>query len=380
MKLGESFQSILDRHKGVGPGFDLLRIGLALVIFWGHAKAISAGHALAHINQAASLHAGNWEGFRRPLQVAYVPMFFALSGFLVTGSALRLRSVGTFLAFRGFRIFPALLVEVTLSAVLLGAAFTTLPLSQYFSSAEFFRYFGNIVGQITFVLPGVFKHNPWPETVNANLWTLPAEFDCYLISAMLMAIGVMYNRAVVTGFFVVATIIMLGLNTFTNFAVTPMMMDPIAVTYYFFVGVIFFHWRDQIPFNIWLFVSAAALCYPLLYWHHTVFIAPILLTYVTLFIGMIKFPTVPFISSGDYSYGVYLYGFPITQGLVALFPWFHGRGWATLFVAAVCTFAFAAVSWHVIEKPALAQRKLLKRIFAGSANPVIPEPPIRDRQ
>ena len=88
-----------------------------------------------------------------------VPAFFAVSGFLVTGSGLRVRATSTFLAFRVLRILPALLVEVTLSALVLGPIFTRLPLSSYFSDQQFFRYFGNIVGWITFYLPGVFQNN-----------------------------------------------------------------------------------------------------------------------------------------------------------------------------------------------------------------------------
>jgi len=79
---GKTFQSILDANKGVGPGFDALRILLALAIFWGHAKAIAGGHAIHYVDQLAHYVAGNWEGPRRPLQVAYIPAFFAVSGFL----------------------------------------------------------------------------------------------------------------------------------------------------------------------------------------------------------------------------------------------------------------------------------------------------------
>src|SRR5271168_2704028 len=124
----------------------------------------------------------------RTIFLPIVPAFFALSGFLVTGSALRVRATSTFLMFRVLRILPALLVEVTLSALVLGPIFTTLPLRHYFSDPQFFRYFGNIVGWITFYLPGVFHDNIYP-TVNGNLWTLPAELDCYLITGALLLTG-----------------------------------------------------------------------------------------------------------------------------------------------------------------------------------------------
>jgi peptidoglycan/LPS O-acetylase OafA/YrhL len=367
---GKTFSSILDANKGVGPGFDTLRILLAFAIFWGHAKSIAGGHPL-HVDSLAALHAGNWEGPRRPMQVAYVPAFFALSGFLVTGSALRLRQTSTFLLFRGFRIFPALLVEVTLSALILGGAFTTLSPGAYFTSAGLFRYFGNVVGWITFYLPGVFTKNPWAGVVNVNLWTLPAEFDCYLGTAVLMATGIFFNRRIVSAVFVLVTLVFAFLNISTDFAVSPMTMAPIAVTYYFFVGVMFFHWRERVNYSAWLFLGSCLAAYPLLYWHHTVFLAPVFLTYATLFIGMSAIPKIALISRGDYSYGIYLYGFPITQALVAAIPSLHGRGWSTLALAAIVTAAFAAFSWHVVEKPALGLRKKLPKWMTGERNRIV---------
>jgi peptidoglycan/LPS O-acetylase OafA/YrhL len=55
-------------------------------------------------------------------------MFFALSGFLVAGSPERSKTLLTFLGLRAIRIYPALGVEVVLSALLIGTAVTTLPL------------------------------------------------------------------------------------------------------------------------------------------------------------------------------------------------------------------------------------------------------------
>ena len=239
----------------------------------------------------------------------------------------------------------------------------------YYTSGGFFRYFGNIVGFITFYLPGVFTNNPWPGVVNANLWTLPSELDCYLATAVLMVTGLFFNRKIVTAIIVIITVIFAVLNSLTDFAVSPTTMSPIAVTYYFFVGVMYFYWREFIRYNWILFLIACLVAYPLLYWHHTVFLAPVFLTYATLFVGMSAIPKIPLISKGDYSYGVYLYGFPITQAMVATFPWLRGQGWTTLVLSAVVTAAFAALSWHLIEKPTLGLRKKLPIWLTGERRP-----------
>ena len=117
LKIGGSVKDTLDRNRGVGPGFDVLRFGLAAIIFIGHLKALT-GHVGLSVSQAQSalitpwVVNWGWDGWYRPFQVSYVPAFFALSGFLVMGSAVRTRATQTFLAYRALRIFPALFVEL----------------------------------------------------------------------------------------------------------------------------------------------------------------------------------------------------------------------------------------------------------------------------
>jgi peptidoglycan/LPS O-acetylase OafA/YrhL len=370
---------VLNRYKGNGPGFDVLRILLALVIFAGHARWASglAGMAIDQVANKARLtahhtvattvggvlHVSAWTGPGRPIKLALVPMFFALSGFLVAGSAVRLRRTGTFLTHRALRIFPALVVEVVLSALLLGIFFTTLPLASYFADPQFSEYLLNAVGDISYTLPGVFVSNPVHFIVNVNLWTLPSEFYCYLAMAALMLTGLVYNRPLYTGLMVVATLALAVAHAMSGIS-TPLGPFPAhVVVYYFLFGVLFFHWRDRIPASPWLFAASAVASYVLLMFDSMVYLAPLPVAYMTLYVGLIPMPKSRLLSSGDYSYGIYLYGFPITQSLIALRPqWFTGgtAQYAALLCAAiVLTTLFAAASWHLVEKRALALKKRL---------------------
>jgi peptidoglycan/LPS O-acetylase OafA/YrhL len=54
---------------------------------------------------------------------------------------------------------------------------------------------------------------------------------------------------------------------------------------------------------------------------------------------------------GDYSYGVYIYAFPIQQALIELLPGSNGLENAAL--STVVTIIFAILSWHLIEERAL---------------------------
>jgi peptidoglycan/LPS O-acetylase OafA/YrhL len=174
-----------------------MRLALACFILLNHARSLSAvfDPAERDASGATDLHV---MADGRARTAPSMPAFFALSGFLVTGSALRLRVTSTFLAFRALRILPALAVEVTLSALVLGPIFTRLPWSEYFTDPQFFRYFANIIGWVTFYLPGVFEVTNRVPIVNGNLWTLPPEFDSYFITAALMGTALLYRRSVIT--------------------------------------------------------------------------------------------------------------------------------------------------------------------------------------
>jgi peptidoglycan/LPS O-acetylase OafA/YrhL len=369
-----TFGALLDRHRGEGPGFAILRLLLAVAILWIHARYLSRLGVSAPSPDGAGTAAAPklfavWTGPSRVFFLFLVPAFFALSGFLVTGSGLRLRATSTFLAFRVLRILPALLVEVTLSALVLGPIFTNLPLKSYFTDPQFGRYFGNIVGWITFYLPGVFENNHVP-VVNGNLWTLPSEFDCYLITAALMVTGLAYQRMVLTIIMAAITLVVLGLNTFTDFAVTPEQFASHTITYYFFIGMMFYHWREYIPARWWLFGLSIIGTYVFLSFSHTIYLAPVFVTYCIVFLGVKGLPEFQWLRTRDYSYGIYLYGYPIIQALIASFPVLRGNGVLTFVVGTTSTIVFAAFSWHVIERrPLMFKNRLPKRLFPAAARP-----------
>jgi peptidoglycan/LPS O-acetylase OafA/YrhL len=379
---GATIGSALKSHRGEGPGFAIMRLALSSLILLNHARSLSAvfDPAQRDASVTADLHVmAGWSGSHRPFYVLLVPAFFALSGFLVTGSALRLRVTSTFLAFRALRIFPALTVEVTLSALVLGAIFTRLPWSEYFTDPQFFRYFGNIIGWVTFYLPGVFEVTNRIPVVNGNLWTLPPEFDCYFITAALMGTALIYRRSLVAVALAVVTIILVGLNSFSDFAVTPFQYTGYTITYYFFVGMVMFQWKDYIPARWWLFVLSAVVSYVFAYFRHTVFLAPFFVTYCIAYLGVVALPELRWLRGRDYSYGIYLYGMPITQGIMAAFPMLRGHSYFVMAVALATTTVFAAFSWNVIEKPALAlKNRLPKRLFPGLASTRAPAPTVAE--
>ena len=178
----------MQQHRGVGPGFDFMRLALALSVVMFHCFQVSYGR-----NWSAGL-------FEAPIMLI-VPAFFALSGFLVTGSMVRNNSVKNFLLFRALRIIPALGAEIALSALVLGPLITSVPLSAYFTDPMFAHYFTNLVGVMRYTLPGVFLDNPLAGIVNGQLWTVPSELHCYIALAIAMICGSRHDGGSCWAFF-----------------------------------------------------------------------------------------------------------------------------------------------------------------------------------
>jgi peptidoglycan/LPS O-acetylase OafA/YrhL len=359
------------------PGFLFLRHFLAIVILAHHSRVLlrgirvgyeaeTAGHYPSQ-GQALGSFLMSAEAFR-PLLYALVGAFFALSGFLVAGSALRTKSVRTFLAFRGLRIFPALLSEITLSALVLGTFVTVVPLSNYFTSPELYAYFLNILGFVHYTLPGVFESNPIPQMVNANLWTLGPEFYCYLLMAIFMASGLFYRRRALLVGVAAATLILLVLDA-THLVDLATRQDSTRfarwlIVYMFFLGVILAVYADAVPRSPVLF-GLAAVGYVVSMWTSASdILACVFLAYCTIYVGTLDLRWFDRLLNSDYSYGLYLYGYPITQTIVffalpAGILKHDAMSTVVLFFATLTlTIIFSAISWRYVERPALKLRKL----------------------
>ena len=399
----ETAEEILDKNKGLGPGFNMMRHVLSLVIVAHHCRVAVAGlfagapmekkldepgmavyvlkdsaavaYKMAGLTaiELGKLHTTEIiQEILRPGLVALVGMFFALSGFLVTGSAVKNPDIKSFFINRVLRIGPALSVEVTLCALILGPLLTRLPLSQYLTEYQFYRYFGNIVGHVTFELPGLFVTNPWPEMVNANLWTLPWELWCYIFALALLFAGVISSDDRKSNWVTVAVALVLLAGMIAYF------IDPLGfnvrqdstrfagwyLVLMFLLGMVFRLNTKYLSMH-WTLFAISSVCYAAIMWSNTLLpLAGVFLTYCTVYIGMMRFGAFDRLFSQDLSYGIYLYGFPITQATVYLFqrtvgP--HPSFAVILPMVLILTLGFAAFSWNYIEKPALRLRKFYQK-------------------
>jgi len=274
-----------------------------------------------------------------------------------------------FLINRGLRIVPALSVEVFLCAVILGPLVTTLTLAQYASNAETWTYFANAIGMIHYSLPGVFKDHP-SDLVNQTLWTVPYEILCYMLMSAIMVLGLLRKPAVI----VAAALATMGLgialdlsgltadsdNTLGRTAHRVFVSEAARLYISFLLGIAVYLYRDKIPYSKGLMLAAALWCliFPLITlsvpWIGLLVVPAVV--YLTMALGVTDIPMPNFLRRADYSYGIYLYGWPMQQLVVHFYP--NADSFAFHFIASLAlTIPFAMFSWHYIEKPLLQLRK-----------------------
>jgi peptidoglycan/LPS O-acetylase OafA/YrhL len=359
------FSTIGEKYASAGfrpTGFDYLRIILAVSIVLFHAILLC--------------HDETWKNFiidtewKLPLEFL-LPSFFALSGFLIV-SSLERSTIRGFIGLRAIRIVPALAVDTFLKILIVGPLFTVLPLRLYFSSKETWTYLLNIVGRIHYRLPGVFLHNPTPENLNGQLWTIPWEFSCYAIILLLAIIGILRSRTWFLALAIVAPILVLSILTQRYpalFAPSERFIAPstIDLVLSFLAGVAIYKYREFIPHSPIIAVSAViSYAVSANTQYSSVFTGPFV-AYITVWIGVTNYRRTFLIRSGDYTYGIYVYHSVLQQVIVSLgiLTWYAVFGMSLALVVAL-----ASMSWHLVEKPALSLRKYLRKdpsLSTGSA-------------
>jgi len=358
------WQGVKVENAIAGPhnNLTLIRLGLALAVVVSHAFSVTTGELPDEPLVAST-------GFT--LGEHAVNGFFAISGFLVTMSFDR-RGWRDYAMSRALRIAPGLIVAVLTVSLLLGAAMTTLPIGEYLGSPALRRF---ITATLTSFksnteLPGVFTNNPLVLPMG-TVWTLKYEVMCYAGVFLLGLAGLLHSRAaalvLVTGLALGSAGLALLLPDAPKGMETALRLPLI-----FAFGGALYVWRGRAHFSgllvlalllvIWL--SAGTFLYKTLLFMGS--------TYGILWLAfapaLTRFAWEP---RADLSYGTYLYGWPIQQSLHALWP---GVAAGALLVPSLAiTLLVAAVSWYLIEKPALGLKaRALGRRTLRTIEPAAP--------
>lgn len=337
--------------------FNVIRFVAAIMVIYGHMSAIMGVTVFSLYGQAVSTVA--------------VKILMIISGFLITKSYLSDQNYFRFMIKRCFRIFPAL-IAITVLTVICGAFATCLTFKEYVADPYTRMYFRNIILYPIYNLPGVFGDFPLNGTVNGSLWTLPVEFAMYLILPLIISA---FNKlkCLKSGIFFTALItlavdiirIVVNPNSRVVFYGTNW-ADAISIIPFFFIGCLwsFPEINKYLNLQLGAFAFFCGTLISLSYAKSELLLA-LVLPYFVLSFSLSEKPFFGnWFSKCDFSYGMYLYGFPVQQ---VLYHFISKRFEPSLnlmtLVCVIVAFFCAVLSWYIIEKPAQnLGKKILKKI------------------
>jgi peptidoglycan/LPS O-acetylase OafA/YrhL len=330
--------------------FGLLRLAMAVAVVISHAFSVTDGRVEQEPWFATT-------GFT--LGEHAVNGFFAISGFLVTMSFLR-RGWRDYVLARLLRIAPGLIAATLVVALLIGGLMTNLDLAAYFRDPRLWRFISATLTSFksAAALPGVFEGNPLQFPMG-TVWTLKYETLCYL--------GVLI--AGVAGLLAKPRLALATLAALTLAVVLREVLIPdgpkgaetaLRLPLIFLAGGVVYLYRERVTLSLPLLALALLALVPLAF--TPLYKAAL---YLVTAWGVLVIALAPALTRrsveppADLSYGVYLYGWPVQQALHALFPALGAV--ALLWPSLTATFVIAALSWFLVEKPALDLKRRLLR-------------------
>lgn len=255
-------------------------------------------------------------------------------------------------------MIPAYAVCVLACAFVLGLAVTTLPQADYLADPRTRGYALTNLRfdlRLAWTLPGVFSGNPRIDVVNGSLWTLPIEVRLYLLAALAGVIGVFGRRALFNGLMLVAAAVALWLSD-DDFL--PRHEAFLRMAAFFALGCACYVNRSRVPANGAL-AGAAVIAAWLLRGTSFYTIAFGLAEACCVFWFAYRTPWRGFNRCGDYSYGLYLWGYPVQQLMAQHFP--NATPLANAASSLPLALVVAIASWHAVEKPCLRLKSLPHR-------------------
>jgi peptidoglycan/LPS O-acetylase OafA/YrhL len=369
-------------NKFLKNNFDLIRLFAAFQV------------ALAHVFHVMEIKTA-WVG-SFILHMLYlfpgVPIFFFISGFLISRSYEKNSCLKEFFINRVLRLYPGLIVCVAFSIILVMA-------SGYLQGrgVQWYQLAALFLEKITFFqfYNPEFMRAYGDGVLNGSLWTITVEIQFYLlIPVMFFILSRKPPNCTANCALVVLTVLFFILNRL--YAVLPDMAEKSLITklikvsffpwfYIFLLGVLaqrnfeFFHaylaGKFYFIFPIYL-VSAYMLSNIGSTFGNNSNPVVIVLLLITVFSFAYSMPALSakVLKGNDMSYGIYIYHMPVVNLLL-----YNGlyRKAEYGFVALTGSILLAVISWFLIEKPALRLKRhplFTVSVRTLSDNPVEPVP------
>lgn len=331
--------------------FNLIRFVAALMVLISHGFALAVGSPdVEPLRDTLGMSLG---------EIA-VDVFFISSGFLITASLTNRSSFLSFALARVLRIFPALIVAMLLTVFVLGPLYTDYSFFNYLGESQVYIFLVRniflLVG-IEYGLPGVFLENPYKEAINGSLWTLPYELKMYMLLVVFNYIAVVSKSRYSLTFnsrilFFVLVIVSYFFDIFDHF------FDIhnshfVHLFSMFFVGSVFYMFREKIFLSVkFLLIASIALIFSSLNKDVFFLLYVLLIPYFVFCLAYLPRGKIRLFNNfGDYSYGLYIYAFPVQQAVAASFV---GVSITLMIILSLFfTLLLSILSWYLVEEKCL---------------------------
>jgi peptidoglycan/LPS O-acetylase OafA/YrhL len=330
----------------------LLRLVLASAVIFGHSPEMLDGNRS-----------------REPLTVLFhtlslgelaVDGFFMLSGYLITKSMIQTNAAIPYLERRVLRIYPAFVLAYILAVFVLG------PLA----GANIARHLPHALINIPLLrgplnYPDAFKGLA-ATALNGSMWTIRIEFECYLLILLLWFVGILRHRLIVLALAAALVLATAWLRSSWGLDAQARLnglhiiyvalghpFSLVRLSGVFLTGACFYFFKPILIDKIGTALAAVcgALALAALY-HDPAFAEAALTTFGAVFLFWLSFkaklgPLQSINDNWDISYGVYLYGWPASIGLMYFAHLRSPLGLSLAALALSCL--LGAASWWGLE-------------------------------
>lgn len=329
--------------------FTPIRWVLAGLVALGHFWLVTTGYEPFRLHQ--------WTG-------GYMAVngFFVLSGLLIMKSLATRNDLKSYAVSRLLRIYPALIAIMVAFILIFSTVFSKPGGLTNLTSIETWSYGLRVLfmGDPEGAPGGIFAGN-LEEDFNGPLWTIRYELAAYVLAALAFFVGLAKRLWTTVLMLVGVAGIYVTAPLFFDVSALPASIVPLfRLSACFLLGMTLWHWPAGRRPPWWSIGVVATLFAVFGAGFLGELLGTLLLTGIMLRIGLSQKQYKPLLKLPDYSYGIYIWHYPVIQAVLFLIP-----GLGPLGVMAISTPLFillAGLSWHGIEKPALKLKsKTVKR-------------------
>lgn len=279
--------------------------------------------------------------------------FFVLSGLLIMKSLASRNDLKSYVTSRLLRIYPALIVIMIAFGFVFSTIFSKPGGLPNLTSLETWSYAVRVLlmGDPQGAPGGIFSGN-LEEDFNGPLWTIRYELAAYVLAAAAFFIGLAKRLWTTVLILVCVQLVYLLAPQIFDLSDLPASILPLfRLSACFLLGMVLWHWPAARRPPWWLIGAVGVLFAVFGSGLFGELLATLLLTGIMLRFGLSQKRFEPLLKLPDYSYGIYIWHYPVIQAVLFMIP---DLGPFQIMVISTPLFIlFAGLSWHMIEKPAL---------------------------